>query len=77
MFSWTIFNHFQARHKLIKQKEWTNVVWSSKMSLKLKNMMGDIGRGHTNYDIQIIVVILKVTTRCFNNDLGLLEKLSW
>ena len=23
------------------------------------------GRGHTNYDIQIIVVILKVTTRIF------------
>ena len=37
----------------------------------------DIGRGHTNYDIQIIVVILKVATRFFNNDLGLLEKLSW
>ena len=35
------------------------------------------GRGHTNYDIQFIVVILKVTTRFFNNDLGLLEKLSW
>ena len=30
-----------------------------------------------NYDIQIIVVILKVTTRFFNNDLGLLEKLSY
>ena len=24
-----------------------------------------LGRGHTNYDIQIIVVILKVTTRFF------------
>ena len=24
-----------------------------------------LGRGHTNYDIQIIVVILKVTTRIF------------
>ena len=26
----------------------------------------ELGRGHTNYDIQFIVVILKVTTRFFS-----------
>ena len=31
----------------------------------LKQQSQDLGRGHTNYDIQIIVVILKVTTRFF------------
>ena len=35
------------------------------MMLSNWNTILDLGRGHTNYDIQIIVVILKVTTRFF------------
>ena len=43
-----------------------------------------LGRGHMNYNIQIIIVILKMPTRFFwrrpwiiDNDLGLLTKLWW
>ena len=34
-----------------------------------------LGRGHTNYDIQIIVVILKVTTRFFQQRPWIIEQI--
>ena len=39
---------------LLTENNHVDSLWSEKL-----------GRGHTNYDIQIIVVILKVTTRFF------------
>ena len=41
--------------------------WKTKLSqcIGKANVNPELGRGHTSYDIQIIVVILKVTTRFF------------
>ena len=37
--------------------------------------MRNLGRGHMNYDIQIIVLILKVTTRFFQHRLWTIRKI--
>ena len=68
---WWELYHLHSRRKMTKlqlkvqlQKPW----YGKRKSL---------GWGHTNYDIQIVVVFLNITTKFFNNNLGLLKQFSW